>query len=433
MKQTRDFVLPICVLLVGLWAGSCSKPTQPQSAEALEFEVSWEYLQIFFLFRDSLPADPYIYPTPKELYESVHEPYTVYIPPDEANHFLTSLTTQVSGRAGVRIDSSAGGFFLNEVIPNSPAFSAGLLEGDTLITINDSAVAGRTVKGVIDLIAGAQGDSRTFVVRRDTAVITATFQLGTFRVPSVYVDSIDTTVAYIEITQFADSTVVDGGTAAEFRNALAQTSWAAYTLLDLRHNPGGYLHQSIQVASEFLSPGTDIARFRQRYAYQYDDSHVAAQTQDTIYQTSGGGSALNRNFIVLSDSFTASAAELLISVLREQRGFSLVGQTTYGKARGQVLQNTPSKGLVKITYALITPIEGPTYDLVGLQPDVVSASSHAAIADGVALAHQKLGAPVAKMAKVRLLARRLQSLHDQDKRPWTGPLGIERESNRLHR
>ncbi len=364
----RITVTFLCI--VGLLL-SCSEDSNPTGAggdrdASEEYLFSAQFLYAFFLFQDRLPKNPFSFTSPDPLYESVDEPFTDYVPPGEAQLFLDALSTQDAG-LGVLIDSVAQGYVITEVIPNSPADDAGLVAGDTVVAVDGTPVAGISYPELSLILRGEIGEIRTIEVRRGLEMpVVVTVVIDTFLVPSVFVDSLDSTTAYIRITSFFSRTSNEGGTSAEFSQALERTIWAEYTVLDLRDNPGGELGQAFDVIDEFLGDGAEVIRTTQR---EFDAESEEFVTRDTTFEATAGGDALNRSFVILINEFSASASELLVAALVDNRPeIVTIGQRTYGKARGQRIAVTPDTGVARVTYARFSPVAGEEYDLVGIKP-----------------------------------------------------------------
>lgn len=366
--MTWRYKIWIGIFVAGaLLAGCSDNDTNPISAQPSdEFVFSAQFLYAFFVFQELLPPDPFEFSSPRELYASVNEPYTVYIPPDTAKAFLDNLNTESAG-IGIRVDSTAAGFVVLQVIEQSPAAEAGLQEGDTLVAVNGVSLVGKSFEEFSELVSGDQGTNLTFSVHRDNQQLSITIMIDTFLSPSVFVDSLDSAIAYIRIVSFFSRTSSQGGTAQEFATALEQTSWAQSTILDFRDNPGGELGQAYGVADELLGRDEPIIRIVER-AIRPDGT---AFTRDTIIRASQGGAGVGRDFVVLMNQRTASASELVIAALETNRpSLITVGSSTFGKARGQVLQFTPDSALARVTYALLQPVMGTPYDQVGISADI---------------------------------------------------------------
>lgn len=360
-----------------------------------EFNEAWRYLKWFFLFQNFLPQNPLEYTTPQNLYAGLQEPYTEYLSKEKADAFRAQLTTRITAAMGIIIDSVAEGYVIKLVVPNSPAQEAGLRKGDVVTKVNDSSVVDVSFGQVRDWVRGSAGDSKRLTVLRNGEEMQITVTLGSFLYPSVYTDTADTHIAYISLMTFADSTSAPGGSSQEFREALEETSWARYTLIDLRGNGGGLLGQCVAIAGEFLPESTAVALFTER---QVDLETGEATTARVTHKTGAAGTAQSRKIVFLGDKGTASASELLISAIQSHREAKLVGQTTFGKARGQVLLNARSGGMAKITYAMLTPMQGPSYDLLGIAPDHETETSRKAYDEAIRLAREWMGTPAAKLA-----------------------------------
>ena len=164
-------------------------------------------------------------------------------------------------------------------------------------------------------------------------------------------------------------------------------------ILDLRGNPGGLLDVAIEVAKRFLSSGIIVTT-----QYQELKSIVESRNPD----------ALTLPVVVLVDSDTASAAEVLGGALKENKRARVIGQTTYGKGCSQGLLKLPAEGAlrtpavtlpggaptggIRITIARFYSPTGQPYTGKGVEPDVP--------AEGplqMSLAEQELGARLMMM------------------------------------
>ena len=181
-------------LLLLSYTFACNhNPASPENRSE-EFEYSRLFLDVFFIFRDQLPNDPYAFATPKELYASVNEPYTEYFTPEEAEVVLSFLNTKTLG-LGITIESSDAGFTITRVIVNSPADVAGLMEGDTLIFVDGVSVSTLTLNALRDKLRGQIGDTKVLLIRRSSGEVQITVAIAEYFVPSVFQDSLDTDIA----------------------------------------------------------------------------------------------------------------------------------------------------------------------------------------------------------------------------------------------
>ena len=130
-------------------------------------------------------------------------------------------------------------------------------------------------------------------------------------------------------------------------------------VIDLRSNPGGYLHAAVEVASHFMDGGVVL--------YQ-----AAGNGDRQTYRAESGGLATSARLVVLVNKGTASASEILAAALRDNGRAVLVGEPTFGKGTVQnVHQLSDGSGLRVTTAQWLTPREQPIQG-VGISPDIAA-------------------------------------------------------------
>jgi len=397
------------------------EPVKPTDEPSQALVDAWMLLDIYFYFRDRLPEDPFFYDEPEALYMSVNEPYTVYYPHWFAEERIVPLFSSSVANLGIWPDSVMSGVLVRQVFEGSAAEAAGLLPHDTITHVNGASCVGLSLDSASELLSGRGGETLVLALRRPSGEATVNAVLTEYMAPTVLVDSIDTAVAYIWLKEFSDDTKHSAGSAGEFHEALERTAWAEYTILDLRDNGGGLLDQCLDISGEFVPVGTAVVEASERRP----DSSVSrgrvryfGRTVDTVWSTTEAGVAQQRRFHVLVNEWSASASEILVSCLRDYRSddITIVGTTTYGKARGQYIIGydfdtgeffLADEGLARITFSRITPVYGAPYDSVGITPDVVIGEGQSALAVAMERIDQERSTTVAKS---RLRAARLAAI-----------------------
>jgi len=408
MKLIKTLSITLVLCAIGII--SCDRNvTKPEDLQKQQFEFAASILYNFFIFQDRLPQNPYRFETPQEIYLSVNDPYTRYYPKDSALLILNYWMTTKSGGIGIRMDSVSIGYVIRDVFKDSPGKAAGLLKGDTITEIDGVSIANVCWDTMSSLIRGDIGESVNLTIKRDDQRLSFNVTRGEFNSPSVFIDSLASNVAYIYLSEFLGQTNTEGGSAREFKDALDSTSWAEHTIFDLRQNGGGEIDQCIEIVSEFVPSGTSVMEFTERVL---DETTWESSTQKTVYKTEGGESALSRKFVILADTNTASASEILISCVRSNRSdIKVIGEHTYGKACGQVLYQGPDTVLAKVTYATLKPINGESYDHVGLMPDI-AVSSYSAADTALSLIAGNV------LSKTRYNRSRIRKPLTDVQRPW---------------
>jgi carboxyl-terminal processing protease len=161
-------------------------------------------------------------------------------------------------------------------------------------------------------------------------------------------------IGYVLLYTFGDRSAKD--LHAALRELMAQEPKGL--ILDLRNNAGGFLHISIDVASEFIEEGVVVYE-------QYGDG------KRVTFEAKGNGLATEIPIVVLINKGSASASEIVAGAIQDYGRGTLVGETSYGKGSVQMVSDLDdNQGAVRITIARwLTPEERAIHG-VGLEPDV---------------------------------------------------------------
>ena len=207
-------------------------------------------------------------------------------------------------------------------IDGAPAQKAGLKHGDIIIAVNGKNVVGMDESAMQPMIEGPAGTQVTITIRRPSTGKIMTFKItrATIQVPNVTMHYIsENHIADIQIVQFAS------GVSDQLKTAILQAKkdGATKIILDLRNNPGGYLQEAINTASEFMASGTVLIE-------QDSSGH------QTKYNVTGQPVDTGIPMIVLVNQNTASAAEIVSGALQDNGRSLIMGTKTFGT--GTVLQ-----------------------------------------------------------------------------------------------
>ena len=278
--------------------------------------------------------------------KALGDPYTVYIPPADEGAFRRQLSGSYVG-IGVELDLDDGRPIVITAIDGSPAMEAGILAGDTILSVDGKSTEGIGAATLESLLPGAPGTVAALVIRRaDGNERTLNVPRRVVETPSVkgilrdadgwrFTIDPDRRVAYIRIAQFNDRTL------AEVDAALARirADGVSGMILDLRDNGGGSLTAAVGVVDRFISEGA-IVSIRGR-----------GDTGRTWDATSSPED-LHIPMVVLINQGSASASEVVAGALRDNGCAKIIGTRSYGKGSVQdVLQLPDGAGTVKITTA----------------------------------------------------------------------------------
>lgn len=281
--------------------------------------------------------------------ERLGDRYATYFAGSEFAEFQRLLDGRYTG-VGLWLGPGRGAHVeVLSVLPASPAAAAGLRVGDEVVSVGGQPVVGREVGEVVGLLRGRVGTPVAVGIRRDGTVRAISLRREEVATRDVTVDAPAAGVSRIRIAAFTR------GVGREVRAAV-ERSRGQGVLLDLRGNPGGLLHEAVEVASAFLDGGPVVS---------YRGRGVEPQT----FTAEGHGDA-STSLVVLVDGGTASAAEVVAAALQERGRAVVVGSTTYGKGSVQQAQRLSDGSALEITVARYFTPSGRSLDGSGITPDV---------------------------------------------------------------
>lgn len=305
-----------------------------------EFSLLKEAHQILaeqFLFE--LPsADKLEYGMIRGMIGALNDPHTNFFEPPQTELQHQQLAGQYGG-IGAQIEVSQDGSFLLYPFPNSPARLAGIQDGDRLVSIDGWEIPPEaTLDEVEAAIRGEVGQRVSLrILRRDESTLrTFTMRREEIAIPSITwnLTEENETVGIVRIH------IITSATADEIQNAFQdlQARGASAFILDLRNNAGGLVTEGVEVARLFLQSGTVIEQ-------QYQGQPVRT------YRVERTGALHDVPLIVIVNSKTASAAEIIAGALQAQQRALLLGDATYGKDTIQLVFELKDKSSLHVTAA----------------------------------------------------------------------------------
>ena len=328
--------------------------TQESHSEFIEVV---EVLQEDFVDRDKLSATEMERAGIKGLLEYLDDPYTSYLSPERYAAFNLSLQGHQPDFEGIgaSVTEVDGQIIVLGPLPGSPAFEAGLMPGDIVVSVDGRSIEGLTLEETVVLIRGPKGTEVVLGVSR--AGISRPVELpivrSTISVSSVHSHILPSGFGYIRLSSF------DAESGADLRAAIADLRGlgAAGLVLDLRNNGGGLVNAAVSVASEFMEEG-EIIRW------------MDADGNETVEHVNGEGTAYDLSLVVLVNGFSASASEVVSGALQDHERARIVGTRTFGKGAVNVLRELESGAGLNITIARWLTPNGRTIEGDGIEPDV---------------------------------------------------------------
>jgi carboxyl-terminal processing protease len=286
--------------------------------------------------------------------DSLGDPYTVFLPPEEAKDFQENISGNFEG-VGMEIGIKDGSLTVVSPLKGSPAEKAGIKSGDKIIKIDGQVSTDLSTDKAVKLIRGTKGSVvKLDILRGDSSkVIEFEIVRAVIDMPTVETEIKDD-VFVINLYNFYAQAK------NQFNVALKEfiKSKKHKLIIDLRGNPGGYLDAAVDMASWFLPLGKPIVR-----------EDFGGDKTEIVYR-SKGYNIFNDNLklIILVDGGSASASEILAGVLQEYNIAKLVGTKTYGKGSVQELLPVTKNTSLKVTIAKWLVPSGKSIS-AGLIPD----------------------------------------------------------------
>ncbi len=283
----------------------------------------------------------------------IGDKYAHYYTAEEYAQYLTSNEGKMVG-IGVGIKQDESGYILvTELYENSTATEAGILEGDLIIKVDDINVTRDTYAQAVKAVSGEAGTTVTLTIRRDSEDLDPIEVLRKeFDVVSVKSKMLSDTVGYIRITEFNNNTV------SQFKKAInnLEASGVKGIVFDVRNNPGGGVNAVSEILDILLPEGPIVSA-----TYKDGTKELMAASD---------ASEMTIPMAVVTNSSTASAAELFTQALKDYNKAQSVGTKTYGKGVMQAIKRLNDGSAINLTIAKYNPPKGINYDGVGVLPDV---------------------------------------------------------------
>lgn len=265
------------------------------------------------------------------------------------------------GGLGIEVTQEEG--FIKVIAPmdDTPADKAGILAGDFITHVDGEPVSGLLLDDAVARMRGPVGSEIIITVVRegtpepfDVSIIRDTIKLTAVR------GRVVGKTIVLRITTFNDQTT--SGVAAELQKGLEELGGIANLdglVIDMRNNPGGLLNEAITVADSFLDKGEIVST---RGRDPQSGERYNAQPGDLIE---------GRPIVVLINSGSASASEIVAGALQDHRRAIVVGTKSFGKGSVQTLIPLRGDGAMRLTTARYYTPSGRSIQALGISPDIV--------------------------------------------------------------
>ena len=267
------------------------------------------------------------------------DPHSSYIPAKDLEAVNADLKGSFSG-IGIQFTIQNDTIHVNSVIQGGPSEKVGLMAGDRIVEVDDSAFVGKIVTNseAMKRLKGEKGSKVKLGVYRPGEKDLLHFTVIRGNIPVKSIDAaymINEKVGYIKVNKFGETTY------PELLIALAKLNQKSCEglIVDLRGNTGGYMAAAIQMVNEFL-PNNRLIVYTQGRKSPRED-----------YNSNGTGSNQKMPLVVLVDEGSASASEIFAGAIQDNDRGTIVGRRSFGKGLVQQPIEFSDGSAIRLTIA----------------------------------------------------------------------------------
>lgn len=295
------------------------------------------YKDLDMVYVDTLDAEEVVGNGIKAMLRSL-DPYTEYYPESKLKELRQMLTGKYAGiGAMIRENSQEGCVMIDHPYPNMPAEEVGLKKGDSILSIDDSTMVGKTTAYVSEHLRGDAGSSFKLKIRRPSTGKEMVFKITrrTIQMPCItYYGMLSDEVGYLQLNEYTENC------AKEVRRAFIELKQQGMKklLFDLRDNGGGSVYEAVSIINMLVPRDETIVTMRGKLKRANAEYKTSVEPLDTIMPV-----------VVLVNGGTASASEITAGALQDLDRAVVMGTRTYGKGLVQTTLDLPYNGQLKLT------------------------------------------------------------------------------------
>ncbi len=284
------------------------------------------------------------------------DPHSSYLDSEAFGELRIGTTGQFGG-LGIEVGMENGFVKVISPIDDTPAARAGIKAKDLIVRLDDKSVKGMTLSEAVKIMRGKPNtDIKLTIVREgEPKPLEITITREIIRVKSVKKRMLEEGYGYIRITNFQSRTATD---LLKYIADLQEESKLKGLVLDLRNNPGGVLNGAVGVSDAFLDKGLIVYT-----EGRIDDSSLK-------YNATPGDVLNGAPLVVLVNSGSASASEIVAGAMQDHNRAIIMGFKTFGKGSVQTIQELRNGSAVKLTTARYYTPNGRSIQAEGIVPDI---------------------------------------------------------------
>jgi len=267
------------------------------------------------------------------------DPYTVYVPESKLEDFEL-MTKGEYGGIGALIQKQDDYVVITEPYEGFPAQKAGLIAGDKIIKVDGEEAMGKSTSAVSEKLKGVPGTKLVITIQRygDSSYQDIELIREKVKIPNIpYYGMVENGIGYISLNQFNANA---GAEVKKAFNELKSANKLQGIVIDLRGNGGGLLSEAVNITNLFVPKGTTVVTTKGKLA-------ESSQT----HRTRAGATNTKIPLVVLVNSNSASASEIVAGAIQDLDRGVIIGERTFGKGLVQHVLPLPYNSKLKITIA----------------------------------------------------------------------------------
>ncbi|WP_274309232.1 S41 family peptidase [Solibacillus daqui] len=367
MRKSRIFLLLVAMLIVvGTVYGYSELQKKDQKKVQADFAVVNELHDLITTETVyDITSEKLVEGALRGMADAINDPYSTYYTEQEAAFHKQTLASERVG-IGLELSEVNGKFIVVAPVKASPAEKAGIRPLDELVQVNETRLEGMTFSEVMKLMQGKEGETLELVLFRPeldshVKLLVKREKLKNTTVQTQLLDVEGVKIGYVIVSLFAEKT------AEEWKNALdiLFTKDIEGLIIDVRDNPGGYLHSVAQMMSMFEQKETIFA-----YMQNHDGATEPLKTKANEAFEPYAKQLKSMPITILQNEGSASASEVFAGALQDWKRAMLIGVTSFGKGTVQQTWELQNGGEVKLsTNKWLTPSKRWIHQ-VGIEPDL---------------------------------------------------------------
>lgn len=354
INKRKFIIAALVILLTGMVIGQQMVQAKPDTYEQLK-----SFTQALEIVKRNYVENP----DDRELIEGAIrgmvaslDPHSSYMTERQFKEMNMDIKGEFTG-VGIQIGIKNQQLTIIAPIEDTPGYRAGLEAGDKILKIDDEWTKDLSIDQAVDKMRGPRGTQVRLTIFREGWDKPKEFKIvrDVIKVASVKSRMLNDSIGYVKIIQF------QGQTAEELEKALTslEAKGMKKLVLDLRNDPGGLLDASVDVSSKFLPKDSLVVYLQGRQKTDRKDFLTMSTETPRSYPV-----------VVLVNTGSASASEIVSGALQDSKRALIVGTQTFGKGSVQTVFPLDGGGGLRLTTAKYYTPSGRSIQNVGITPDI---------------------------------------------------------------